>query len=627
MVNGIGANHEYLVANTGLSSDNVQGKISKSKQVVTDNFESNSAVKTVAGNTTDPDVMRNTLLILPPLAIINKFIDDKMAGGSSSSLLAKLAGLGDKISNTLGLDKVLSKENGSKISDLISQNRFTKYFTKNYKANPKLSIAKGSSLKEKYLQELTSALKGLASSEATKESIKNVESSLSKNTLEVMEKLVQGGKESASISTEKLLSAADDLVANGISSFREGGLIPKTTNISGISNKLKAVDMQMGKTVLGNFFAKGFLKSKDAITFGGGLLGLGFTANSIIQAIKAAKEAPKGEKKATFMHVLSEHYVGLLLFQPSVNFLYKAGGNKYRGMTVEARKALADLIKTTNANQSLTKEGYKIAKMQQKLLLKGVDKAKVAELAGKSLDEAKGLFQSLKNSGAKLKFWEKPLKSLATVLNTGLDTIKNPSSSVLSKAGNKIKGFAGGLGRFLIIFMVLQPLLQKPVTKLCHKIFGEPKSYLEKQKATEAKNNAQNNTVSADSEKANANETNLLKLFSPEKKTASSNNQVNPQIDAKAQVQNPIPAEKTQAQQTQAASGIASSQPLTPQKTTEQIPFLNLFNKDKGDKKYSGYIPSIEVDYSNQTNNDKELEQYVDQFIAAKDKELQAFTK
>ena len=591
MVNGISINQDLQIPTQVLKSENVQETISKSKQVVTDNFESNSAAKAVAGNASDPDVMRNTILLLPPLALANSFIETKIAGNETSSVLAKMANWGDKISGKLKLDKLLSKDTSKKVSDFFANNRFTKYFTKSYKAIPKSSFAKGSTLTDKFSQELIGALKSIDAESLT--------SSLSKETVDVLKNIATESTTSVKIPVKDLLGATDELISKGITTVEQGGLIPKKINISGIRNKLKAADLQMGKTGLGNIFSKGFLKAKDTVTFGGGLLGLAFTANSIIQAIKATKEAPKGEKRATFMHVLSEQYVGLLLFQPSVNLLYKLGGNKYRGMSVQGRNALKDLIQKTNADTTLTKEAYKIANLQKKLLLKGVDSSKVSELAGKSLGEAKTLFKSLKNSGAKLKFWEKPLKAAATVLDTGLDSIKNPSS--LGKASGKLKGFMGGLGRFLFIFMVLQPLLQKPVTKLCHKIFGEPKAYLAKQKtSTENTNkNNENNLVGQDvSSPATGSETNLLKIFNKNAAPVQ-------QSDVVASNANP-----------------SAMQPVSQLSNNEEIPALGIFNRDKSKKEETGYIPSIKVDNSHLLKREKEIEEQVDRFIAEKDKSL-----
>ena len=135
-----------------------------------------------------------------------------------------------------------------------------------------------------------------------------------------------------------------------------------------------------------------------------------------------------------------------------------------------------------------------------------------------------------------------------------------------------LKGFVGGLGRFLLIMMVVQPLLQKPMTKLCHKIFGEPKAYLKKQNESNqsveetpsTKVQEQQHTQSFDVQ--NAQETNLLKRWT-----------------------------NTQAPETPVAStGIVDSgetskdvKSLTPQ---EAVPAFNIFNKNKQDR----YIPSIE---------------------------------
>ena len=63
----------YMSANTGITGGNLQGSLAKSRQAVTDNFESNSAVKTVSGNASDPSVLQKTLLLLPPLVVLNNF--------------------------------------------------------------------------------------------------------------------------------------------------------------------------------------------------------------------------------------------------------------------------------------------------------------------------------------------------------------------------------------------------------------------------------------------------------------------------------------------------------------------------------------------------------------------------
>lgn len=515
MVNNINSfENNYKVSNAGLNQDELKSTISKSKEVVTDNFESNTAGKMVNG-AKDQDVMKKTLLVLPFLVVLDNFVNKLIAGNKDKNLLNGIAKIGDNISNKLHLEKLKLSDKKNDINNFIKNNKFTKYFTNDFKAIPKNSMAKSQTMTEKYAEQLVSALKEMPEGEKY---LSKMSGYFKPSTLEHfgLDGFSATGKSLTKDIADDLTNGVDKLLKNGVNNIIEkpGKFGSKKINISELRNKFAASNSQIGKTGLGKIFSKGFLKSKDTLTFGGGLLSLAFTANAIVQAVKAAKEAPKGEKKSTFMHVLSENYVGMILFTPSINLLYKTGGNKYRGMTVEGREALKNLIQKTNADKTLTKEGYKIANLQKKLLLKGVSKDKVADLSGKSLKEAKNLAKTLKNQGAKLKFWEKPLKSAATVLNTGLDTIKSPSK--LGKIGQKLKGFGGGFARFALIMFVIQPLIQKPVTKLIHKIFGKPETYLAKQEAENNKDSVNNNSnTMAQTPYPNSNnsETNLIKLW------------------------------------------------------------------------------------------------------------------
>ena len=677
MVKGINSTNEYQVSNAGINQEGIQNKLSKSRQAVTDNFESNSAVKIAAGNTSDPSVLRNTLFLLPPLFLLNGFVDKLIGGSEDKSLVKKAANLGDRISHFLHLDNIVSEKNSSKIANFLKNNRFTKYFTKEYKAIPKASLAKSISLAEKYSQDLASNLPNLKyninfanlfkqgadslspetlkifesigplkeavsidylksvqkaldeiltkpiggndrevilklqksilrfmqnniagnGSSSTKSLAGQIQSALLKvkdggfssllspETLKVLDSVSIGGKDKlSSLSQEQIMKITEEIMSKGVDNVKKGSIISEPVALSTLRNKIKAVNLEFGQTVIGKVFAKGLIKTKDLLTFNGGLLGLAFTANAIIQAVKSAKEAPKGEKKSTFMHVLSEQYVGILLFQPSISMLYKAGGNKYRGMSIEGRNALKNLIENTNANKLLTKEGYKIAKLQKDLLLKGVSPEKVSELANKGLEEAKMLAKSLKQEGVKLKFWEKPLKLAGKILGIGLDKINAPS--LLGKIGQKVKGFAGGLGRLLLILMVIQPIIQKPVTKLCHKIFGEPKAYLEKTK--QENKSSDKNKTEKEADLNPEEETNLLKIY--EKKLENINTNANPNGKEKEIL--PTVALKDD-------KSALNSQSLK----EDQIAALNLFNKKSSDI----YIPSIEVE-SYSAEKEKQLE-------------------
>ncbi len=576
MANGINGNfQQYMSSGTGIEKTAVQEKLEKSKQVVSDNVESNSVSQVVSGAAKSEN-MRDTFMLLPAVYFSNKLIDVAMESQGKKGLFNIVASVGDKISKIFKLDKLINPQNSGKFANFVKNNRFTKYFTDAYKAVPKSSLARTQTLVEKYA--------GSAAGEIKK--LKDVIPDLSKYFNS--ETLSHFGLAEAQSGAKTVFSRemADDL-AKGIGKLVEENKDKISgSKLLGIKNKINASNMRTGNTALGQFFAKGTLKTKDLITYGGDLLGLYFAASAFSQAHKASKEAPKGEKLSTFMHVLSEQYIGLLLLQPCTSLLYKIGGNKYRGMTPEAREALKELVKNTNANTALTKEGLQIAKMQRNLLVKGVDKDKVAELAGKGLSEAKNLAKSLKHEGAKLKFWERPLKFMGKVLDTGLDKMKITKFINIGKLKIKLPkvtlgGFLGGFARLMIIMMVLQPILQKPVTKLFHKIFGEPKAYLEKQKKNEKKSAPASNTPNSqteqpDAQTVNPQETNLLKIFSQ---------------NQQSQGNSPVPAQQSDAA-------------LTPAEKESELPALNLFKKDKTDDE--PYIPSVEVQFAPEDTSEDE---------------------
>ena len=711
MVNGINS----LNGTSILNQENVQNRLEKSKQVVSDNFESNSAIKTLSGATGESGSMRNSMSLVPILYILDKFADKKMGGEVEKSTLGKAAKLGDKISDLLHLGNIFSEEKVRKFSEFLKKNRFTKYFTNEYKAIPKSTLAQSQTIAEKYSRELNNLvqklipdftemkynpeimkqldgvispqsinfiqdmgplnnrltpnylnsvsktlteLAGVAekhfgaigtkdkemidvlkaniskflsgaddiSEKALSEQIASLLSqfkdkahsnllksnsvNLSKETLDVLSSVSQ-----KSFSKEQILSVVDDFAKQGI---ELGG----TDKISIARNKLNAANSKIGNSLLGKIFSKGLLKTKDTITYGGGLISMFFMASAIYNSVKAAKEAPKGERKATFMHVLSEQYLGMILFQPSISLMYKLGGNKYRGMTVEAREALKNLVKTTNADETLTKEALKVAKLQRNLLIKGVDKDKVADLAGKGIKEAKTLAKSLNKEGAKLKFWEKPLKFVGSILSTGLDKMQKPKFINLPKLGRRklpqptLKGFLGGLGRFAIIMFVIQPLIQKPLTKLFHKIFGEPKTYLAKQNQQSNTNQPAEDTLNKP-QMENQTETNLIKKWTqlPAQNNNGISNQAmsinnsNPAINASAPISKQDPSD---------------SQPLKPQQN-ENIPALNLFNKNKKGADTSRYIPSIEPVQI--PDNSSEIQAKVDAILKSTDRVIQSSKK
>ncbi|MBQ3642076.1 hypothetical protein II906_09170 [bacterium] len=513
-------NNRYNVSNGAINvNPNVQQTLDKSKQAVTQSVMDNPAGGMLK-EYTDP----MTIAMLPALYGVNTFVNHTMGGDLDKSLLGKIAKFGDRISSVFKLDKLHT--GSGKISEFLHSNRFFKYFTDEFKAIPKSNLAQSSKMVDSYSAKLLAACKLLPENhEAIAETLGASYTTLSAKTREFLLGTL------TDITAVDAAEIATELSQKGFDKFaiqtKRGA---KTYHLSQAANKYKAAASQIGESHFGKTMAKGALKTKDVVTFHSeSMLGLIFLASAITKSIKATKEAPKGEKLSTFAHVMSENYLGVILWQPSISLFYKLGGNKYRGLDKAGLDAYRNFVNSTNANLIFDKSAYKIAQLQKNLLLKGVPESEVATLAGKSLAEARTLAKGLASKGAKLKFWEKPLKAAGAVMDTGLDRLQKPVGKIgksiidkcaasdkclaklfgsafegLLKKRPSLSGFAGGLGRFLIIMFVLAPMLQKPLTKLVHKIFGEPKTYLEKEKSNSAqKQPEQSQTPAAETTEQN----------------------------------------------------------------------------------------------------------------------------
>ena len=144
---------------------------------------------------------------------------------------------------------------------------------------------------------------------------------------------------------------------------------------------------------------------------------------------------------------------------------------------------------------------------------------------------------------------------------------------------------------------VIQPFIQKPITKLINKIFGEPKAYLAKQKAASGETPEQQVqqpqvASSAPTARTNTNSTNLLEQW------GASLPKTNTTISAV-----PIDQQNTVPSQT-----VSITNNVAPQ---QEIPALNIFKK-----KEERYIPSINVQYE---ENNKEIDAYVEQILKSTD--------
>lgn len=251
-------------------------------------------------------------------------------------------------------------------------------------------------------------------------------------------------------------------------------------NVSG--SDLATGSTFVGTTVLGRALPSVFAKLYEGLTsdFVGGKIAPAIQAYFIASAALKAKEAPKGQKLATFMDEETNAASYLITMPIATALLAKAGGLKYVGMgdTKEAQKLAVDKFRDM------------IATLNGK-----IDAGTITR--GEYLKEVKNIKNQLKGN---TKFWQKPFKAIGKIIGSNFDkeTIKPfiddaiPEGTSSLKAmglnlSNRVQNFLykfktgkymgitpGGLLRFGLVMFVLSPLVSKPINKLVNKIFGKP---------------------------------------------------------------------------------------------------------------------------------------------------------
>lgn len=489
------------------------------KENVSANVSENPTVKASNGMS-DPKVMLGALCFWPALMNIVRPINKAISGEYSTSLLGRIGNFGDKIFDKLHLGKIFNPEKTSKVSNFLNNNRLTKYFTKGYAAKPSISLVRSIGTQSELASDAVSVLREIAENNPSIRLQDFFKPEMLRDLGIVQAE--RGAAEAAKTAARSINIAdfSDDLAvgihkmaehckANGINeSFTTGKFLKRHISLTELRNKLisiapnqakktfeeagiSEIRTMMARTPLGKGMAKGSLRTLEGLTNGmaGGPIGTVFQAFCFAQAFKEAHEAPKGEKFSTFMHVVVNDLGSYLLMTSSKDLVYMAAGNKYRGMTKEGIGAFREFLTNVNAS-NLSGQALKIAKAQRKLFLKGVSPDAVkafGEAVTKNPSTLKSAMKDAMKGAPKLKFWERPLKAIGRVLGMGLDSVKGGPL----KKFPKLKGVAGGALRFGLVMMVVAPILLKPITKVCHMIFGTPKTYLAKEKGDKGKKNIQ----------------------------------------------------------------------------------------------------------------------------------------
>lgn len=529
--------------------------------------DDNPAVKAAENTTNDPKVLLGAIGIWGLLKLIVKPINKAISGEYKGSLFGKIGSVGDSISDALHLNVLSGPSTSAK--NWAKNNRLFKYFSESYKTSPKNSFASAMSkaTKGELAQDASSIIK--ACQEQNVDLSKMFDPAkldeILKNPIEHTDEIIKSLKKAG---PEEFIKFGGKVKLPFIKNKITLPLFERKVYYSELANKLTTITKQGAASGLGKTMNKGILRTLEGLTNGmaGGPAAMLIQAFCFAQATKAAIDAPKGEKLSTFMENTFQDLGYYLLGTTSINLMYSAGGNKYRGMSPENLTKYKNIIK--NANEAV----------------KSVDPAKLKD-AKIALKTAKKEAQALLK-GTDLKWWERPLKFAGKVLSLGLDKfdpiIKQTDGKalkILKNLGSKCKGFPGGLGRFVLSMFVITPILIKPVVKLSHLIFGRPtKSVLDKEKDEKV------DTTPAPDKANPQGSTNYLDIL-------TKNNQTNPQQTAQSPVQ---PAANSAAPIASAPVAPNSSQPVA---DDDAIAAKKIKKESDSENKDSGevertYIPS-----------------------------------
>lgn len=252
--------------------------------------------------------------------------------------------------------------------------------------------------------------------------------------------------------------------------------------LSEASNKIKVATGAVGATTLGRAIPSGFAKIYEGFTsnFVGGKLAPILQAYFIANAAIKAKDAPEGQKLATFMDEEGMAAATLITLPIATNAMTKLGGMKYIGMGKNVAEQQENVGKYRDMIKALNE------KVDAKIISRG-----------EYVDEVNKIKQVLKGD---TKWYQKPFKFIGKILgsNYNAETVKPfiddkiPADTGKLKAlglnvSNKIQNvlykfksgkFAGitpgGILRFAIVMFVLSPIVSKPIKWVINKIFGKP---------------------------------------------------------------------------------------------------------------------------------------------------------
>lgn len=448
------------VVSMGANSSAIGATPAEIKQSVKSGAENNLMVKKVSQTSDDPTkTLGMTAAYWLGLVGISMGLNKNMGGEYSKSLLGKVDNLGTSITNAPVLSQI-KKSTGGFFSTIkkwgkaaVDKSEILHSIIRK-PAVPKSKMVKN--MRYGSLNEISSDCVQLI------EKMKEVNPKLDirkigKSTFEAVKKAPNEHAKNMEIFLRKHANRLGDA-----DKFNIGGkIMPRHVRVSEFANKLQSLN--------GKGLSKPFLRSCEGITNGmfGPMAFVAIQAYSLVDATKAAKEAPKGDKLSTFMERMSQDLSMYLTLPYSIKLLYGLGGLKNIGMTDANYNNVLKLVeKADTAAKTGVKSGQSL-KYVKNLVTR--NKGKIKEI--------------YKEAGKNVKWYQRPFRFVGKILGSNLgitESIKTGSRAkdLLGTIGGKIKNASPSVMRFAIAMFVISPVLGSIGARISHLIFGRPKKSL-----------------------------------------------------------------------------------------------------------------------------------------------------
>lgn len=486
-------------------------------------LDNSGAVKAVKNKDTDPVTMGLTGVIWLGLANLSQFLNNNLAQDYDKTWFGKVSKFCEKISSKTTEGKIQQAKNSvSKFADKFEITSCLKHPTH---VENSMAKSQGRGIFGQVTSDISSMLKtyrkfgGDGSEQKIIDLLQGTGKTASNadEALEILDKILDNSSAKdygdlktvaknmqkigdTKISVDKLATINIPFTNKKLFDVPNISFLKRKGSFHELANKLNVVANDnlleaAGKSNLSKTMPKRLFAAYEGLTNGGagGKIMIGLQAMAIAQALKAAMDAPEGEKVSTFMENMANDFSFFLAMPLQVGTSHTLGGLKYIGLGKE--KGVASTLSKSDA--------IKQYKGMIENLNKQVDAGTISKIDYQK--EVKNIKKFFKGD---TKWYQKPFKAFGSFISTGLkaETIKpyidKNATGFGAKLGNKIRstfhtikgpGF-GSVLRFGVGMFVVGSLVSKVLVKASHLVFGRPtKSILdeEQEETKQANTNTQ----------------------------------------------------------------------------------------------------------------------------------------